>query len=405
MQDVCPECGAPTTLDEDFCGECGAYLEWEERGTPAPGPEAPAQQDEGPEQSRGLVERVKAAVGVGQPDPAAETAEPPPEPDPPPATTRANPAADAPPPEPASETAGADRPATGADALVVPVPPEPDTQPRQPTAVQPRSPAPRARRRTPGRDAEPIHHGDLVCGQCGAGNEPTRKFCRRCGRDLTEAEVAKVPWWRRVFQRRPRQAPVAGTRPLSTPERRLRVPGRLLVLVVALGALAGGLYLARGLAVGAFEAVLDRVEGTRNINPTSFRASDEQEGHPPGAARDGFTNRYWAPAAAGEGRGSSLVARFEKPFRLVYLLVTPGVSGEDEAAFLAHGRPAELRVVMTTETGAKEVEDLELEDKVGLATFNVATNDVVAVKIEILGSYGPAAAHTAIAEVEFRGRR
>ncbi len=34
--------------------------------------------------------------------------------------------------------------------------------------------------------------GDLVCGQCGEGNEPVRKFCRRCGNSLATAVVAST---------------------------------------------------------------------------------------------------------------------------------------------------------------------------------------------------------------------
>jgi hypothetical protein len=183
------------------------------------------------------------------------------------------------------------------------------------------------------------------------------------------------------------------------------MPTRLLVLVAVLLALAGVAWWGRGYVVGGWEAVVDRVAGTHKVNPVSITASDAQPGHPGSAARDGKSNRYWSPRAPGEGRGSFLEARFERPFRLVHLLVTPGVSAEDEEAFLAHGRPSRLRVVMTRDDGSTRVEDLDLEDKAGLAAFNVATSGVVSVKVEVLRSYGPASAHTAIAEVEFRGRR
>src|SRR5262245_1934477 len=65
MTQECPNCGAPTQTDEDFCGECGAYLDWEQR----PVDEAPLvvldEPSEPPAPSRSLTERVKAVVGRG----------------------------------------------------------------------------------------------------------------------------------------------------------------------------------------------------------------------------------------------------------------------------------------------------------------------------------------------------
>ena len=43
MTRVCPDCGDALDLDEQFCGNCGCYLDWTDRpesepdaGTPAP---------------------------------------------------------------------------------------------------------------------------------------------------------------------------------------------------------------------------------------------------------------------------------------------------------------------------------------------------------------------------------
>jgi hypothetical protein len=62
----------------------------------------------------------------------------------------------------------------------------------------------------PSRRLEP---GDLVCGECGEGNPPTRNFCSRCGNGLTTATAVRVPWWRRVLPRRRTRTMEAGTRP------------------------------------------------------------------------------------------------------------------------------------------------------------------------------------------------
>ncbi len=42
--------------------------------------------------------------------------------------------------------------------------------------------------------------GDLICGQCGGFNSPERKFCRRCGSSLAEAQSVHVSWWRRLLR-------------------------------------------------------------------------------------------------------------------------------------------------------------------------------------------------------------
>ena len=80
----------------------------------------------------------------------------------------------------------------------------PDDQPasRQPTAVV--QPRPRPTTTVEQRVAQP---GDRICGSCGEANDPTRKFCRRCGAGLGEARIVAekpLPWWRRIFRRGPK---------------------------------------------------------------------------------------------------------------------------------------------------------------------------------------------------------
>ena len=59
-----------------------------------------------------------------------------------------------------------------------------------------------------------VNPGDLVCGQCGEGNDPNRRFCRRCGASCRRAAVFTLPWyrrwWRRLTTRKTREA---GDRP------------------------------------------------------------------------------------------------------------------------------------------------------------------------------------------------
>jgi hypothetical protein len=69
-----------------------------------------------------------------------------------------------------------------------------------PEAVKPQAPG----RRPPAKkaaEARVINPGDKICSQCGEGNDPIRKFCRRCGASLIEAQIFTLPWYRRLFRR------------------------------------------------------------------------------------------------------------------------------------------------------------------------------------------------------------
>jgi len=165
MTQVCAECGAPTSVDEDFCGECGAYLEWEERAaTPEPVAEpvaTPAPEAAPPKLS--LIRRVVAPLTDAVDRPPA--AVPPVAPAPPPqASTAAPPMPGRPPtgPPPAGP------PPAGPPQPRVPAAP----QPGNPAPVQPGVAAPRPTRRQERDTAQPLLPGDVICGQCGAGNKP-----------------------------------------------------------------------------------------------------------------------------------------------------------------------------------------------------------------------------------------
>ena len=72
-------------------------------------------------------------------------------------------------------------------------------QAQTPTAQQPtkakRPPRPAPKQKAPDQS---IKAGDLVCGQCGQGNDPGRKFCRKCGNSLAEAVPPVAPTWPRA---------------------------------------------------------------------------------------------------------------------------------------------------------------------------------------------------------------
>jgi hypothetical protein len=276
---------------------------------------------------------------------------------------------------------------------------------QQPKAQQPGRPRPKPKPRSSLPPPEPLNPGDLVCGNCGAGNKPTRKFCRRCGDDLSAAEVAKVPWWKRIFRRKPK-VKEAGSRPRAS-RRRPRVPVGLFMLLGILGALGIGVFFFRGVVMDGVEAVRDRIADAEPAKPDRVQASTSQPGHEARFIRDGTPDKYWAPAAPGDGDGEWVEARFKDPVRLVSVLVTAGVSDESEEEFQAQGRPSELRIVIDTEDGETEVIEAHLKDQRGDQEIGIGESDVTKIRFEITDAYEGTApgARTAIGEIEFFVRK
>ena len=244
--------------------------------------------------------------------------------------------------------------------------------------------------------------GEEFCGQCGVGNKPDRKFCRRCGRDLSEAVVARVPWWRRLLARRPKPVRVAGTRP--TVRTRRRIPGRLLVLVLVGALLVAGGVFGRGYVRGAYEAVLDRVKNVAEVAPADARSPQPRPRHLADASWDGDPNSYWSPQ--GSGKGARLTIFLDKPSRVVYLKIFPGVSSTDKGKWRAVGRPQQITALITTHDDEPITKTLEFKNTMGDVDFRIATSNVTEIRLTIDSSYGPAATKgTAIAEVELYVRK
>jgi len=271
---VCTGCGNANEARSEFCGSCGAYLEWHgERVGTDPPPVAPPPVVVPTPERPGLLDRVRYVVGLddappGTPPPGPVPHppgpySPPPGPAPyppapyPPAPYPPAPYPPAPPPAPAPPGAPSWPPAppTG-HALATPPgapppfgftagrPPLPTAPPAPPIGavagsarvipaapVYPTAPvspavglgarAPEAEyERPPAQRPDPVDLGpaDLYCGSCGAGNTDGRLFCRRCGTSLADAHrPPRLPWWKRIFRSEPKPRPstslAAGQRP------------------------------------------------------------------------------------------------------------------------------------------------------------------------------------------------
>jgi hypothetical protein len=399
---ACAGCGRENPDAAKFCGSCGAKLIGPPPAAVAPapagGPEAPGVApaavapgpEDGPEASAVALAETEAqrrlrALVARVPEPGATPVSPP--------VAAAGPR----PPAVPVERAG-------------PSPTEPPPH-RQPEAVKPGAAAPRvAPAVTPSQPAG-IRPGDVVCPNCGSGNEPQRRFCRRCGVSLVQAApppvAARVPWWRRLFAPRPERVATAGERPARGRSggvgRALRKIGAVL-LGVAVVAVVGPWRGAVGDRVSSTVRSVRRAVSSSYVpaRPTAVVASSALDGHGAEAAIDGVSTSAWSEDTPGDGDGQQLTFTFGAPVDIDRVGITPGASTVP-ADFLAQPRPREVRLTFPDGSFA----DLTLKDEPGFQTQSVKARRVDTVVLEVRSVYPSATdGHDgSVAEVEFFAKR
>lgn len=268
-----------------------------------------------------------------------------------------------------------------------------------------------------------IRPGDLICGNCGEGNTPTRNFCHRCGKTLKEAEVARRPWWRRLRGPR-RRTYEAGERRgrrrkggAALAKGRKAKRGLLRAFGLATKAAAVlALIGVGGLALGPWRPTVmewagDRFDTVRQIvapqydpvTASTAEASSEREGHPAGHAIDTLSTTWWAGAAPGESGDSSLLITFPGPVDIAIVGITSGAA--DVREFAEQARPATLHLLFDN---GYDVE-LEVADRHEFQHFEVdldRATGVTNVLVRITGVHaGQAGSDVAITELEFKTRR
>lgn len=311
--------------------------------------------------------------------------------------------------KPGTQGSSASSPATGPAPATSPA--EPAAAPRKPAARKPGEAAPkRPAAAAPAPADDPAARpGDLVCGQCGAGNDPSRKFCRRCGASLEAAVVVPaLPWYKRIFRRAPKAARQAGSRPTkihADTRRKVNRTRRIVTRILVLAAVVAGIWWLRPMLGTGVDWARDHLPGEEYISSERQTASDSARRHGPELTVDKVATTFWSPPSGSDAAGEFLDYRFENPFRLVRLVMIPGASLEDPAAFFAQGRPGKVQVTVRTSDDERITKTWDLPDEAGQRTLYLGIDDVTRVRVTLLQAReGGEGGLVAVAEVAFTTR-
>ncbi|POX42237.1 zinc ribbon domain-containing protein [Streptomyces sp. Ru73] len=400
----CPECGTRTAPGQSFCDGCGTVLGWKPPKfvTEAPGPSAAPAEPEQPAAARDTTARETPARDTTGPEETTlrqdtVSAD---------ADTAPQGAVDPRGPAEAQPASGAQPDAAGADerarALLIPVA-DPEARAAAEPAVAPVLPGrPEAARPVAqGPAYDPSEEGGTPCPWCSTGNRPDRHFCRRCAMSLDarpEGPARRLPWWRRILDRRNRPAPWAGTRP-----RLRRDLGRILSWTFRL--IVVGLVVFAAFNIGtAVDAVRDHFAKRAPVDPDSYAASRSYEDHGDKLAFDKFNNTWWGPGVSESGKGEWIEARFQEPVRLLDLMITPGISTKP-ADLTKAALPHRIDALVTTADGHHFTKPLVLDRASGPQRVDFRVGDVSSVRFVVQSSYNSGSdKQVSFAEIEFFGR-
>lgn len=291
--------------------------------------------------------------------------------------------------------------------------------PDQPPELTPQAAKGRMLAVTKTKPSRRLRPGDLICGECGEGNAPTRKFCSRCGDPLLAAEVVKTPWWRKLLPTRGPKVVTVGDqrRPgggvsvrKAGPDvrhglRKVYRVARLAVAAVVIfaGILYGAYTPFRDLVNGEFTSVKSKVGTVADqtlvpVHPVKVTANLHDSGHPGVAAVDGFTNAYWlAPWSANDA--PTLTLDFGHKVTLEKMILMSGSSRN----YTADGRPATLNLIFSND----ESDTIVPQDTPKAQTLAISHGQLVnKVQIQVGSTYpGLSGSNVAISDIELFGLR
>jgi hypothetical protein len=280
---------------------------------------------------------------------------------------------------------------TGAQVQAGPV--RPDAAPQQQPHHRPQQ--------TLKRQPQP---GDLICGQCGSGNVPTRRFCGVCGHSLQDATTQEQPWWKRFLPAKGPKVRERGSRPLrvkrTTKVRQgigKAIRWTLAIAVLLFGALYGFSPPFRGNVNTHVIEAKDTLAGIFledwvPVRQSSISAAQELPDHPAKLAMDNNTATYWA--APTDPKTTALTIQFDHATDLRRIIVHSG----DPKKYLGSQRPQRLTLVFDT----GKTHDITLTDKPDDQQHGIKNGDgVKQVQVLIAGVYPSAeSTDTVISEIE-----
>ena len=258
-----------------------------------------------------------------------------------------------------------------------------------------------------------LRPGDLICGECGEGNPPIRKFCSRCGNSLVESEIVKTPWWRKLLPRRGPKV-VAATPGEHAAHRGLpgidvkhgfrKVFRRVLALsgiVVGIAAILYGIAPSWRADVNHEAAtikndILNKQPGYYHIYPDSVVASSHEPGHPSKLATDSYSNTYWL-ARWHPANQPTLTLKFNHAVTLHYMILYSG----DNANYTAYARPFKLNLVFSN--GQSQTITAQDTKTQTLGINNATKVSTVTIQVTTIYPGNPHRNLVAISDIEFFG--
>ncbi|ANZ38870.1 hypothetical protein BBK82_25170 [Lentzea guizhouensis] len=251
------------------------------------------------------------------------------------------------------------------------------------------------------RQAQP---GDLICGQCGSGNVPARRFCGVCGHSLVDAAVRERPWWKRWLPAKGPKVRQGGSRPRRTSGAArvrhgigLAIRWVLALAVLLFAALYGFSHPFRSSVNTQVVAAKDVVAGVFVDNPVPVRqsaisATRELPDHPARLAMDNDKGTFWA--AQTDPGTTALTIQFDHVTDLRRMIVHIG----DPKKYLGSQRPQRLTLVFDT----GKTHDVTLTDVPDPQEHAIRNGDGVRqVQVLVAGVFpSTESTDTAIAEIE-----
>jgi hypothetical protein len=292
------------------------------------------------------------------------------------------------------------------EAVIAPTKPEA----AQTEAMLPAAPRKATRTIQKTKPTRRLQPGDLICGECGEGNPPARKFCSRCGESLVSAEVVKRPWWKRLWPQKKVKTLEAGERPGKAGVKAKKKLGRETMLA------ARKVFTTAAIVVVALIAVVPPfrnwtqdtfVQPVKNkwndfttqqfvpVNPTAALPSSQTPDNPATNAIDNAGNTFWV-APAGNGEVVLVLVFGDKPVNLDKAIIQNGARD----SFAQFSRAQKLHLVFDTGKSA----DIDLKDAPDQQKVSISNgHGIKRVDIHIVSTYqalGNPPPPVAISEIE-----